>query len=391
MEFEDAAQESSIVTREDLDACCLGTSGLRSVPYIILSDTGMTDICALHLSFILANHHLPDHLLRPKTAVKAGQHPNQIVAHDEHTKCQGIVYHPNEKLGNAGMKVLELADRLRASASSSSELGEADSSPSPSEMSISRRKTCASIMEATSNTVTKRRRSVAHPGSLDRSGVAADLDSARARVQGDTLQQVGPWSNTLWWAALRMLAFSRDIQPQSCRDSSSTPQALRAKPTIIKTLTISATPHQKKLKPMNAAKPLMSERDPNQRLNPWNIDFQKGSILNPPNSHHVSKKPPNRGIGGDQDSSKHMNPVGAAKQYRTKLPFGLPEDSWRRIAAHCTGVIGILSERQQISVLRWAMDRKTLGKERDALGLTQAAQIWRILEGTGCLAYDMEE
>ena len=144
---------------------------------------------------------------------------------------------------------------------------------------------------------------------------------------------------------------------------------------------------------MNTAKPLMSERDPNQRMNSWSTEFQQKPPLNPAKSVHVSKKPLKRDSepGVHRDSSEHINLGGDNKQYRTQLPCGLPEAAWQRIMAHCIEAIDILSERQQSSILRWAMDRKTLSKERDALGLTQAAQIWRVLEGTGCLAYDMEE
>ena len=39
------------------------TRGLRSVPYIVLSDTSMTEICALHLSYVIASHNMPDFLL----------------------------------------------------------------------------------------------------------------------------------------------------------------------------------------------------------------------------------------------------------------------------------------------------------------------------------------
>jgi len=51
---------------------------------------------------------------------------------------------------------------------------------------------------------------------------------------------------------------------------------------------------------------------------------------------------------------------------------------------------GIMSVNQQRQMLGWAMDRNTLARERDNLGLPLAGQVWRVLEGTGCLAYEME-
>ena len=54
------------------------------------------------------------------------------------------------------------------------------------------------------------------------------------------------------------------------------------------------------------------------------------------------------------------------------------------------GAEDVMSEAQQRSVLRWAMDRGTLSKERESLGLKESAQIWKVLEGMECLAYEMK-
>lgn len=58
--------------------------------------------------------------------------------------------------------------------------------------------------------------------------------------------------------------------------------------------------------------------------------------------------------------------------------------------AIAAGAEDIMSEAQQRLVLRWAMDRGTLGRERETLGLKESAQIWKVLEGMGCLAYEMK-
>ena len=76
--------------------------------------------------------------------------------------------------------------------------------------------------------------------------------------------------------------------------------------------------------------------------------------------------------------------------YRTQLPCGFSEDAWRRIAAYYTDAHGVLSEGQQLSMLRWAMDRETLAQEKESLGKPKSAQIWKVLDSTGCLAYEMK-
>jgi hypothetical protein len=78
-----------------------------------------------------------------------------------------------------------------------------------------------------------------------------------------------------------------------------------------------------------------------------------------------------------------------AKYYRSNLPCQLPEDVWRRIIAFAAGADGVMSVGQQRSMLAYAMDLTTVKKENEQLGLTRANQIWKILEATGCLSYEM--
>ncbi len=47
-----------------------------------------------------------------------------------------------------------------------------------------------------------------------------------------------------------------------------------------------------------------------------------------------------------------------------------------------------MTRNQQCNVLRWATDRRTLGKELESLGKPESAQIWKVLDGMGCLAYE---
>lgn len=71
------------------------------------------------------------------------------------------------------------------------------------------------------------------------------------------------------------------------------------------------------------------------------------------------------------------------------MPFGLPEALWQRILALASGAVGVVNNGQQESIIKWARDRDTLSREREALGKPERAQIWRVLEGMGCLAYEV--
>ena len=70
----------------------------------------MTDACALHLSYIVSCHHIPDQLLQYVPPPKAGNPTQQMLAYDTVSGCSGIIYLPNSVLGPTGRKVLELSE-----------------------------------------------------------------------------------------------------------------------------------------------------------------------------------------------------------------------------------------------------------------------------------------
>ena len=74
--------------------------------------------------------------------------------------------------------------------------------------------------------------------------------------------------------------------------------------------------------------------------------------------------------------------------YRSDWLGGLHLDNWAYIIALATESVGIVARQQQEAVVKWAMDRGTLKKEQEILGKSESAQIWKVLESTGCLAYD---
>lgn len=49
---------------------------------------------------------------------------------------------------------------------------------------------------------------------------------------------------------------------------------------------------------------------------------------------------------------------------------------------------GALSERQVKNVIHWGRDRETLATEAEVLGKPGSVQMWRVLDGMGCLSYD---
>ena len=419
------------------------TKGLRSVPYLVFSNTSMTNTCALHLSFVVAYHHTPSRLLTRVPSPKAGTHTQQLIDYDSQSQCQGIVYLPNEKLGDrsAGLKVLELAEIFRVEPLE----GAAEESPESSQTQITSSNTRRRVSSAHSSSPlvigdTRRRSAIIGREVEDRSVVlATNLDRARSKIQSEALGQAGPLSNDLWGASLKMLCLGRHIQPRIEKvpaTKNEPPPVPKAKPPIIKTLVIPGFTLRPKPPPL----PLSSQRDPNAPLMPWGNFTAKSSGAVPSSPTVIPATPlqetqfggrvdslsssgtamltasvpvaplptgqfgrPELPSSGEISTSTGPMPTGTAlkgsvsedsalkgaKYYRSNLPCQLGEDVWRRIIALAAGADGVMSVGQQRSMLAYAMDLKTVKTENEQLGLTRANQIWKILEATGCLSYEM--
>ena len=344
----------------------------------------MNEAGALHLSYILEFHHVPERLLARVPQAKAGAPTQHLLSYDE-SQCRGVIYLPNPLLGSAGYKVLELAELMR-DASLDYTANDVTAPSQTRNMSTTILKGASVTQPGLGTSVCNRRRRNTTPLDLpDQAGqddlMGSELDRARSRIQGTMLQSDGPHGNDLWQAAFKMLSLGREIQPQTRNESQPQPPVPKSKVPVVRSLRIPGfTPRT--LKPPT---PLTLQRDPNQSISPWITQVAKksGSLSSIPTTI-----PPGPPILTAPNISVPL--LTETTIYKTKLPCGFPECVWRRILGLATGAEGIMSESQQQSILQWAMDRKTLRQESESLGLRASAQCWKILEATGCLAYDMD-
>lgn len=383
----------------------------------------MTDTCALHLSYIVHSHYTPDKLLPRVPGAKAGGPAKQLACYDNETNCGGIIYSTNAAISKAGLKALELAEALRFEDLEEASEDEPEAPPTPTK--AGKRAQRASEAEFTPPTVTtgKRRRARTSGGPDDTTELA--LQRARTRLQINALETEGLHSNELWRTSLKMLCLSREIQPQPQYEptpkGSSAPPPQARKP-IIKTLEVPGYVGGKKpakqLKPAQSL-PLFAERDLNLPIVPYtgppppglpSVPMYQKSWLShaPPEINLITPTPvPSSGSASDysdpaasdcsdppaSDSSDPSRPPVApkhTKSYRTDLPCGFTEEIWCRILGYATNPNEIMSVKQREKMFEWALDRKTLSWEMDHLVYTEAGQIWRVLDGAGCLAYEME-
>lgn len=367
----DQAEPSSSFNHAEPLGIYVTTKGLRSVPYLILSNTGMTEACALHLSYVIGSHNMPEKLLTRVPAAKAGPHTQKLLAYDSDTSCRGIVYLPNSHLGGAAMKVLELSEEVREGYCEALDL---DGEEGFGDVLLKPRSADGG-------------RKISDPASKhgNKICISVELDRARSRIQGNVLQEFGPGSNDLWRTALKMLTLCRDIHPVEEKKKSS---IVSKRPEIMPDVTPRI--HRTRI---SVSTPL-STKNPNQHIaNPfagqWRLDNSRLVPVMAPIKPSLAT--PCKARPATPNSATCVSPPATtvSTPYRTKLPYGLPNDVWRRIMAAAAGADIIMSVAQQRSVTRWAMDRSSLNKEKEFLGLKGGAQIWKVLEGMGCLAYEM--
>lgn len=66
----------------------------------------------------------------------------------------------------------------------------------------------------------------------------------------------------------------------------------------------------------------------------------------------------------------------------------LPENAWESVIAALADPHNVLSRRQREAVMAWGRDRRTLAVEAEGKGKPDAVQMWKVLDGMGCLAFD---
>ena len=351
----------------------------------------MTDTGALHLSYIISCHHHPDRLLRYVPAAKSSHHIQQLDVYDNNTGCQGMIYLPSNGFTTPGLRLLELCEGARFSL-----LDDDRPAQSPDAVQTHCRRASApkkaSVSHSSPFTVaagTRRRSGTKGENDelTDVEAVIAELDRARSRIQGNVLKDVGAQSNDLWRTALRMLRSCRMLCPIGREEYPQAPRTSEASNTSIQPIqefdfpTLSKATQKPFVGYLDPFAPPLAAKNPNMPITPKAARKQQPPKLKTtaPNSLSLTTSPTT------------TSPVAFAsplKSYKSDLPHGLPEEAWARIMCLQLGADRFMSWNQQRNVLRWAVDRKTLARELESLGKPESAQIWKVLDGMGCLAYE---
>ena len=366
------------------------TRGLRSIPYLVLANTLMDDNCARHLSYIVENHNSSHQLLHHVPPAKAGLPAQQLEAYDQITGCNGIIYRPNTALGSAGTKVLELAELARKGTSAEPiiQANSQEVNVSGSSVGTGRRGSDARLNQSPL-TLVNPRRSIVSVDAAEQSNHTAsranELHRARSRIEGDVLRDVGPQSDDLWRSSLKMLSVSRTLllEPNKSheivskgKNRKSARKPLLSNPSYAMKTAFPRLPLSTPLTPGNPNQPIILKLPYGRKESLDHSDLKPlRAVLR---TEPIVTEPPAMLLPPNNDSA-----------YQSLLPGGLDERLWARIISLACGCTGILNAEQALAVVRWSRDRASLQREMEALGKAESAQVWRVLEGMGCLAYEI--
>ncbi|KAF3936748.1 hypothetical protein ABW19_dt0202021 [Dactylella cylindrospora] len=185
--------------------------GLRGIPYIVMSNIGATDLSALWLSYIIAEHPLPSELLPYLPPLKEGALAATLRKYDSLPNCRGIVLNENPAVTVLGLRVLKEAEERR----------DEDAARVEELITNGRGRRRSSVTSDTGSDEVARRDSILNSSLQDESYTARirknliehryNLDRTRAKIQLNVLKERGIESSLLWSRAMRMIVVGRAI------------------------------------------------------------------------------------------------------------------------------------------------------------------------------------
>lgn len=369
--------------------------GLRSIPYMVFSGTGVTDCAALFLSYILPVHPTPEKLMKFFPPPKPGA-PSETLESYYSLGCRGIIYRPNDMLSPLSKRVLECAEGLREGKPVTVVLPD----PSPFKPGIKHYEAPFSPR--------RRRHSVSFVlGGNSPASSVPDLERARSKIQGSILKEAGVHAVALWSSALKVLVVARQI----AFDPAAGPYEGRKRSfgRHAASFFIHRNPHSPPTSPTRrhsalnpppslfdavCPSPLSTESDDlfphleshTSHKSPHHSPA--GPTTSPPSTTSPPPSPPATTTAAATTTSPSTNGSNRRTAAESRLPGDLPETLWKKIIGMAMDPDGLLSSKQISNLVDWAKTPDTLEKERELSGKLKSLQIWRILEGTECLAYD---
>ncbi|KAI9714431.1 MAG: hypothetical protein M1820_000392 [Bogoriella megaspora] len=396
--------------------------GLRSVPYLVFRDVSLTGAGALFLSYVLAHHYLPDQLM---SGLNAGPIASQLDEYSQDSSLKGVIYLPNDLLNRAAKDLLESTEleRTMLGGGDDGDAGSLDTVPETGAMPIGRK-------VSSSGPFTRRVSAMSAYSSED--SQISGVNSLRRKIQRSTIEESGANCVELWSSAIKMLAHSRSILHGTTanvrRSSPVDPSAEVAHPNTPQRRVSGAscssppsapsvphnTPAQSYAARVSVASPSITTEpiltiteatNGTKQPQPFNLKFVKPRKSKPMKLAQLSnlRTETAQADVAIERTSYYQQCLDIMSQrivdlklkqggngYRdTTLPKDLPMPLLQDILVRAAGA-GVLTERQQQSVMAYAQNMETLAEECKMLGKPKSSQIWWALNEMDCLAYEIK-
>ncbi|GIK05897.1 hypothetical protein Aspvir_010011 [Aspergillus viridinutans] len=345
------------------------TRGLRSIPFLIISNTNLTSSCAVHLSSMLSMHRSPEQLL---AFLPSGKGP---ILPETAEQCKGIIWLPNDGLGLNECKLLDKAELVREYKSNddtaNDELSEDD------DQNAAQRKLQKKL----------------------------DIEHARLakRVCIEALKKEGVHSNDIWRVALKMMTVSRALllndrdriveapseeEPSSVEETDErveeqetmeqSPEYVFDEYELFEPIDVG--PFHPGAKHFEVNFPSLHQVQQVQQVQQTN-----GHDKDVQSRETKESTPPSQPARSGKGKS-HPSSVSRSSRKR-EWRFGLPFAFWRQIIADAVGADGILSHQQQVRIMTYAADWNAVSYELTIKGAEDHQQIWKFLETVKCITY----
>ncbi|QIW99150.1 hypothetical protein AMS68_004668 [Peltaster fructicola] len=372
IEITQKGNRASAAERSMADGCLLKRRcGLRSLPYIDLNDTGLDDAGALWLSFVLPQHYFPIQLVDGINGVFA---TSTINIYQQTQNSTGLEWSNNEEtLGRDGFQLLTYVETLRKETlyenanRSNADLNDDDDGiqfdPAiSSQTALVPRASITNLREA----IAPRKLSGRFVPNLSEAELnAASLSQTRHRLQRQIIQQQGVHSIDLWSSAIDLVVLSRRLFVLERYLSAASVQR-RACRRLIKDIT-------------NAQKP--------SRKQQWR-HLQKNDTFKFERLQDEITK-----LGAASRAQYFNYQVERSREHSAReyslvgvIPFSIFKQILRHIMSE--DELSVLNEPQQRAAYAFCQTRATLTLEREWTKLNDSAQVLKLLDHIGCLAYE---
>ncbi|CZT24298.1 uncharacterized protein RCC_10019 [Ramularia collo-cygni] len=394
--------------------------GLRSIPYITLTDTGLDDLSALWLSCILEEHHCPTQLIDGLNATPAS---SKIATYQQNSLSRGVDWnmkHPDQN--RDGLYVLQKAEKFREQVTLAEDEIFDDTEYALEPHHAGRQGDRRASRGLPGDRASVRSIRTADGGEHELS----ELESARRRLQRSLLTNHGASKVELWSAALRLVISSRvltgigpssrnasrfhtgppkfdfttysqanaiekkalasrPVTPKLCSDHSlSSPKTPSCQGTYAATLTANSERDVTLSDTTNTPRTAKVLFKPHRK----GVLTDSSETVEKVDSSAVGDRNPQRFVQWQEEHMKKQEED--LKPFRDeRLPSNLPSHLVDLVAGFTVTERAKqrLSDKQLQAALSWGRSRTNLETEKEWRRMADGSQIWTLLESIGCLAY----